>query len=131
VVRAVSVPVIANGDVPDGRTAREARARAGAAAVMVGRGAQGAPWRPAAIAAALEGGPPPAPDAAAVAAEHYEAILAFYGRELGARVARKHLGWYMDGAGTDPALRRRVLTAPDPAEVARLLPRALAEREAA
>ena len=36
---------------------------------------------------------------------HYEATLGFYGAELGRRVARKHLGWYMDHAGTGPAMR--------------------------
>jgi tRNA-dihydrouridine synthase len=67
-------------------------------------------------------------------AAHYEAILSFYGAELGARVARKHLGWYMEEAGTPQALRRRLLTARDPAEVLALLPEALsthAERQAA
>ncbi len=53
---------------------------------------------------------------------------------LGLRVARKHLGWYMDGAGTPPAFRKRLLTATDPAAVLSLLPDALArapERAAA
>jgi catechol 2,3-dioxygenase-like lactoylglutathione lyase family enzyme len=58
---------------------------------------------------------------------HYEAALTFYGSTLGARVVRKHLGWYMDRAGTPGDLRRRVLTA-EPAEVLRLLPQALAAR---
>jgi tRNA-dihydrouridine synthase len=37
---------------------------------------------------------------------HYEAMLGFYGEDLGGKVARKHLGWYMDGAATPAALRR-------------------------
>jgi tRNA-dihydrouridine synthase len=57
---------------------------------------------------------------------HYDAMLGFYGTALGGRVARKHLGWYMDGAGTPPGLRRAVLTETDPARVHRLLPDALA-----
>lgn len=57
---------------------------------------------------------------------HYEAMLTFYGKELGARVARKHLGWYMDRAATPAASRRAVLTEEDPARVLRLLPDALA-----
>jgi tRNA-dihydrouridine synthase len=56
---------------------------------------------------------------------HYEAMLGFYGAELGARVARKHLGWYMDHAGTPAPQRRAVLTAPSPREVLQLLPDAL------
>jgi tRNA-dihydrouridine synthase len=64
--------------------------------------------------------------------KHYEAMLSFHG-SLGPRVARKHLGWYMDGVGTATELRRRVLTAP-PEEVFRMLPEALSPapvREAA
>ena len=52
----------------------------------------------------------------------------FYGEDLGLRVARKHLGWYMDEAGTPTALRREVLTAKTPAEVLRLLPAALQDQ---
>ncbi|PRY95172.1 tRNA-U20-dihydrouridine synthase [Hasllibacter halocynthiae] len=131
VVRAVSVPVIANGDVIDAAAAGEALRRSGAAAVMVGRGAQGAPWMPAAIEAGLAGHAPPRFDAFSVTSEHYEAILAFYGAALGHRVARKHLGWAMDRAGTPLALRRAVLTAPDPAAVRALLPGALSSDLAA
>ena len=44
-------------------------------------------------------------------------MIDFYGPELGVRCARKHLGWYMDAAGTEPAMRRAVLTERDPARV--------------
>jgi nifR3 family TIM-barrel protein len=123
---AVSIPVIANGDIVDADTARRALALSGASGVMVGRGAQGRPWALAQIGAALSGGRgPAAPRGAALAdlvAGHYDETLSFYGPDLGARVIRKHLGWYMDGAGTPSALRREVLTASDPAQTRRLLP---------
>jgi nifR3 family TIM-barrel protein len=129
VKEAVAIPVIANGDIVDAAGAAEALRLSGADGVMVGRGAQGRPWALAEIAAALDGGPPPCvPRGAALAdlvAGHYEATLSFYGRDLGLRVARKHLGWYMDEAGTGAVLRRRVLTARDPAEVLAALPEAL------
>jgi hypothetical protein len=51
-------------------------------------------------------------------------MLAFYGPISALRVARKHLGWYLDAAGTPPALRREVLTADEPAS-ARSFPRPL------
>ncbi|TNC72045.1 tRNA dihydrouridine synthase DusB [Rubellimicrobium roseum] len=126
---AVTIPVIANGDIVDLPTAREALRLSGADGVMIGRGAQGRPWQPAQVAAGLMGRPAPdAPSGGALfdmVAGHYEAMLAFYGTTLGLRVARKHLGWYMDTAGTPADLRARVLTAPEPAMVLRLLPEAL------
>jgi len=125
----VTVPVIANGDVIDTGTARQALAQSGADGVMVGRGAQGQPWQLAEIAHAIWGTPAPeVPQGAALVdlvAGHYQAMLGFYGAELGARVARKHLGWYMDAAGTGPGLRRALLTARNPADVLQLLPDAL------
>ena len=51
---------------------------------------------------------------------HYDQILQFYGAGLGLRVARKHLGWYLDEAGTTHT-RDAILTATDPAQVRRLL----------
>jgi len=129
VVDAVDIPVIANGDIVDATTARQALTASGAQGVMVGRGAQGRPWALAEIGAALFGAPAPQiPKGAAhvdMVAAHYEAMLSFYGAALGGRVARKHLGWYMDEAGTAPELRRRVLTVSEPDTVLRLLPDAL------
>ena len=134
-VAAVSIPVIANGDILDETTAREALARSGAHGVMIGRGAQGAPWVPAQVRARLTGAQTvDAPTGTALAdlvAEHYEAMLGFYGTALGVRVARKHLGWYMDTAASPAALRREVLVATDPARVLAALPDAMQSREMA
>jgi nifR3 family TIM-barrel protein len=131
VTEAVSVPVIANGDIRGPEDAARAMAASGAAGVMVGRAAQGRPWALAEIAAALFGGPAVRrPEGAAfvdLVARHYEDMLAFYGRDLGLRVARKHLGWYMDHAGTSGRLRRDVLTAQDPRAVLTLLAPALTD----
>lgn len=131
VVRAVpEVPVLANGDIRGAGDAAAALAASGAAGVMIGRGAQGRPWLLAQVAAALRGAPlPSAPTGAALVdlvAAHYEAILGFYGRDPGLRVARKHLDWYVSAAGGAATLRRPLLTATDPQMVLRLLPEALA-----
>lgn len=124
IVSAVSIPVIANGDITDTKNAKQALADSGAAGVMIGRGAQGRPWAPAQVASALFGSPAPVvPKGASLTAmvsEHYESMLTFYGAELGSRVARKHLGWYMDDADTPPALRRHILTSPHKEVLARI-----------
>jgi tRNA-dihydrouridine synthase B len=134
---AVSIPVIANGDIIDAPTAGAALNASGADGVMIGRGAQGAPWRLAEIAHTLYATPAPIrPEGAALAAlvtEHYEAILSFYGHDLGARVARKHLGWYLAEAGQD-AWRATLLTETDPSRMPALIEAAFqspTDREAA
>ena len=88
VVRAVGVPVIANGDVTGPAQAREALRRSGAAGVMVGRGARGRPWVLAEIAAASRGDrspePPGGADLAEIITEHYESMLVFLRTRSGA-----------------------------------------------
>ncbi len=128
--QAVRIPVIANGDIVDAASARAALAASGADGVMVGRGAQGAPWRLAQIAAALYARPAPVvPQGAALAdlvIAHYEDMLSFYGADLGAKVARKHLGWYLETACC-LSHRAAVLTADSPAATIAALLDAFAE----
>ncbi|WP_017925231.1 tRNA dihydrouridine synthase DusB [Thioalkalivibrio sp. HL-Eb18] len=113
VVRAVSIPVLANGDVVDIGSARRALAISGATGLMVGRGAQGRPWLPGQIRAALAGEPVPADPAwdarLALIEEHLRALHAQYGEMQGVRIARKHLGWYLQhmGLGEDPTRAAR------------------------
>ncbi len=130
---AVAIPVLANGDITGAEAARTALAQSGADGVMIGRGAQGRPWLLAEVAHALWGSDAPAVPKGAALVDlvrgHYDAMLRFYGTDLGLRVARKHLGWYMDGAGTGPGLRRAVLTGRDPGAVMALLADALGSAE--
>jgi len=122
---AVDIPVVANGDITDAQTARQALDQSGADGVMIGRGAQGRPWVLAEISHALFGTPSPdipMGDAfAAMVEEHYDEMLRFYGDDLGSRVARKHLGWYMDTCATPTALRREVLTSKEPQQTKQLI----------
>ena len=112
----VTIPVIVNGDIRTAAEASRALALSGADGVMIGRGAYGAPWLPGAIAEALASGRPaimPSPaEQRAIALEHIEAMLEHYGRALGLRNARKHIGWYLAQSGHDEdtvkAWRRRL-----------------------
>ena len=130
VKRAVSIPVIANGDVETVEDAAEILRRTGADGVMIGRGACGRPWFPGQVAAYLQSGErisDPTPSARlAIALEHYRGLLSSHGREHGVRVARKHLAWYLDRAGAGDEARRAAMALDDPAAVERLLRCALA-----
>ncbi|WP_375455533.1 tRNA dihydrouridine synthase DusB [uncultured Methylobacterium sp.] len=131
VVEAVSIPVIANGDVSDLASARACLAASGAAGVMVGRAAVGRPWRVGMIADGLAGRPVQEPSRAAqraMAAAHYAGLIALYGPAMGVRHARKHLAAYADAAGGLAAAdRARLLTATDPGVALALLRAAFGE----
>ena len=127
VVEAVDIPVVVNGDIVDPDSARQALALSGAAAVMIGRGAQGQPWAVGAIGSALAGQTPQNPPAGAalvdLLTEHYEMMLEEYGVGVGVRVARKHLGWSLDASavGANKGERRLLLASDDPREVRGLI----------
>jgi nifR3 family TIM-barrel protein len=125
VTRAVSIPVVVNGDIADVASARAALEASGARAVMVGRAACGAPWLPARIAEGLAGGSdpgsPPLAEQCRIALAHLDGMLDAQGPRLGLRNARKHIGWYLAASGRPAAIvrdwRRRLCTLDDPASV--------------
>lgn len=121
---AVTIPVVANGDVVALTGAVEAVQCSGADAVMVGRGHYGAPWLAGALAAeagAMSGRvEEPVPDRIFdYVSSHYEDMLSFYGIQSGLRQARKHLGWYLDrhAPGMPADLRARIMTGGEPGPV--------------
>jgi tRNA-dihydrouridine synthase B len=90
---AISIPLVANGDVETSEDAREILRRSGADAVMIGRGCQGRPWHAGVLAGHRE---PDRQEIVNIAVEHYLSMLEFYGEAVGIRHARKHLAWYLD-----------------------------------
>ncbi|MBZ9654810.1 tRNA dihydrouridine synthase DusB [Phyllobacterium lublinensis] len=128
---AVSIPLVANGDVLDRDDAISILNASGADAVMVGRGAYGQPWLPGTIVHGI--GQNAGGVIADYAVAHYEAMLTHYGEPTGIRHARKHLGWYLDvhGSGVGPAERGSIMTETNPQLVARRLHAALSRFSAA
>ena len=110
---AVRIPVIANGDIVDSRSANRALDLSKADGVMVGRGAQGQPWILAQIAAEISGqvytGIPQGSALADIILEHYEDMIRFYGEDLGVRNARKHLSWYLERLQGGLDLRKTII----------------------
>ena len=101
IVNAVSIPVIANGDIVSLKKARRVLAETNAAGLMIGRAAQGQLWLPGAIAEALEHNtadirvPAPA-EQLAIQHRHCAALHDFYGDYLGPRIVRKHHAWFLE-----------------------------------
>ena len=98
--QAVSIPVIANGDIDSVHKARQVLAYTGADAIMIGRAAQGQPWIFRQIRQYLEQNQAPtAPsleEVRALVLEHISALHHFYGEYQGVRYARKHVAWYLE-----------------------------------
>jgi tRNA-dihydrouridine synthase B len=125
VKQAVSVPIIANGDICSLDDARNALAQSGADGVMIGRGAYGRPWLLAQVMSDLTGGgtrPDPSMDEQlALILEQYAAMQSVYGTQTGVNLARKHIGWYTKGLPGSAEFRNRVNQQDDPALVVEML----------
>jgi tRNA-dihydrouridine synthase B len=97
--QSVSIPVIANGDITSVEKAKFVLDYTGADAIMIGRGAQGAPWIFNEINHYLTTGEQVAPlaktEVAYILLAHIQALHVFYGEVMGPRIARKHVGWYL------------------------------------
>ncbi|KXS52687.1 MAG: tRNA-dihydrouridine synthase B [Marinobacter sp. T13-3] len=107
----VGIPVFANGDITSPAKARQVLAHTGADGLLIGRGAQGRPWIFREILHYLETGEqlatPALDEVQQILTEHLAALHSFYGETMGVRIARKHVGWYLQAHDESKQFRKR------------------------
>lgn len=125
ICRSVSIPVFANGDIDSPAKAEEVLRLTGAAGLMIGRAAQGNPWifREIAhyLARGAEAAPPSPAEVHGVMVRHLRSLHRSYGEHSGVRVARKHIGWYLQGRPGAEKSRRALMRVESAADQFRLL----------
>jgi len=117
VKQSVAIPIFANGDIDSPAKAKVVLEETGADGLMIGRSAQGRPWIFREISAYLRDGilsdEPSIEEVRDIMLAHLRDLHAFYGEDIGVRVARKHIDWYAKGRAAAQAVRHAVMQATD------------------
>lgn len=110
----VNIPVIANGDITSAVQAEKVLRYTGADGIMIGRAAQGNPWIFRQIEHYLQNGTqlakPSPQEMALISIKHVKDIYDLYGIHMGIRIARKHVGWYLQSYDPEREFRRKFNT---------------------
>ncbi|WP_415890516.1 tRNA dihydrouridine synthase DusB [Neptuniibacter sp. SY11_33] len=108
---AISIPVFANGDITSPEKAEWVLKQTGCSAVMIGRAAQGQPWLFREIDHYLRTGtilpPPSLVEIREILLAHLQELHSFYGDYMGVRIARKHVGWYLQNQPNGSSFRKQ------------------------
>lgn len=121
----VSVPVIGNGDITDGESAKNMLEYTGCDGIMIGRAAQGNPWIFEQVIHFLETGeklpPPTLEERGAMMRKHLDLLVEYKGDYRGIQEARKHMAWYIKGCRGGAKLRDAIMKATTKDEMLELI----------
>jgi tRNA-dihydrouridine synthase B len=123
VKKAVSLPLIVNGDISSPADALTALKKSNADGVMIGRGTYGNPWLIKKTQSLLENtdySEPTSCEKLKTILEHYDLILSYYGKKKGVAIGRKHLGWYSQSSSNSKSYRQLINEQDSPSEVIRI-----------
>ena len=124
---AAKIPIVINGDIICSNSARIALLNSKASGFMVGRGARGKPWILRNILNSVSKQNIsynfPIIEKINLILEHYENMLLFYGKNLGIRLARKHLNWYMKKFSISANFKHEILTSSCNHQIKSMIPK--------
>ena len=115
--KSINIPVVANGDINSVEKAKKVLAITNADAIMIGRAAQGRPWLFRQIDHYLKFNEkleePPSAELRTIMLTHLHELYSFYGKTNGVRIARKHIGWYLDNMLGSQQFKKKVFSVAD------------------